>query len=296
MTPMARTSRRAKLSTAGRGWLTIATLLVGLQAPSVSADALSRLERGEPVRIGIANERPYGYVDESGKLAGEAPTIARHVLESINPEVTLEPVPSNFGELIPNLRAGRIDIAAAGMFVTPQRCELVAFSEPTYVVGEAFAVKAGNPKNITDYASISDNRDARVGLISGTVEYNYAVVAGIPAERAPLYTSFDKAIDALRRGEVDAVGLTALTVRTLLKETGAEDLASTRQFFPVLDGEVTRGYGAFAFRKEDRPLLEAFNRRLKDFVGSDKHWAMVKEYGFGPDMAPDKTTAELCER
>lgn len=291
--PTKKSARAAPV--AFRGWLAAAVALaIGIQVPAARSDALARLESGEPLRIGVANERPYGYIDDSGELAGEAPTIARHILESIDPQAELEAVTVDFGQLIPGLRAERIDIAAAGMFITPERCRRVAFSEPTYVVGEAFAVKAGNPKNITDYASISDNRDARAGLISGTVEYNYAVVAGIPAERALLYNSFEEAINALRAGEVDAVGMTALTVRTLLRDTNDTELTSTRQFFPVVDGEVTKGYGAFAFRKEDRALLEAFNRRLKSFIGTEAHWAMVAEYGFGPDMAPDKSTAALC--
>jgi len=174
-----------------------------------------------------------------------------------------------------------------------ERCEQVAFSHPTYVVGEAFAVKKGNPKNITDYETISENHDAKVGLIAGTVEYNYALVTGIPADRAPLYRNFDKAIEALEQGEVDAVGLTALTAQDLVD--GKPGLEATAQFFPELDGEVVKGYGGFAFRKEDLDLRDAFNAELADFVGSKEHWELVERFGFTPDMAPDKTAEELCQ-
>jgi len=180
------------------------------------------------------------------------------------------------------------------MFITPERCRRVAFSNPTYVVGEAFLIKAGNPRGITDYLSISENPEAKVGLIAGTVEYNYAVEVAIPAERALLFACIDEAVEALQAGEIDAVGLTALTVRSYVRRLDDPSIESTAQFFPVVDGQETKGYGAFAFRKEDRALLAAFNRHLEDFIGSDEHWSLVEPFGFHPDMMPDKTAEELC--
>ena len=44
-------------------------------------------------------------------------------------------------EIVDGPDAGRFDIIAAGMYVTPERCRQVAFSEPTYAVGEGFVVE-----------------------------------------------------------------------------------------------------------------------------------------------------------
>jgi polar amino acid transport system substrate-binding protein len=269
-----------------------ATLATGI-APGNAQDALEQIKETGQVMVAIADEAPYGYRDAAGRATGEAPEIARAIFGRIDPEIEIEWVSTDFGALIPGLRDGEFDIAAAGMFITPERCASVAFSEPTYVVGEAFAVKRGNPKNLTDYQTISDNEDARVGLVVGTVEYNYALVTGIPADRAPLYRSFEKAIEALKEGEVDAVGLTALTAQGFV--AGEPDLEATPQFFPNLDGMEVKGYGGFAFRQEDQALLEAFNEELSEFVGSDEHWALVEPFGFGADMAPDQTTDQLCD-
>ena len=198
----------------------------------------------------------------------------------------------DWGNLIPRLQGGDVDVIAAGMFITPERCQQVAFSNPTYVVGEAFLVRTGNPKNLNNYRDVSDNHEAKVGLIAGTVEYNYAAYHGIPADRALLYRDFDRAVRALLDGQVDAVGLTSLTARSRARDNPR--LEATPQFHPVIRGEATKGYGAFAFRKEDEALLAAFNRELADFVGSEEHWEAVEEFGFGPDMMPDKTAEELC--
>lgn len=88
------------------------------------------------------------------------------------------------------------------------------------------------------------------------------------------------------------MGLTSLTAQNLVD--GEPGLEATPQFYPTLDGEEVKGYGGFAFRQEDQELREAFDQELAAFVGSNKHWALVEPFGFGPDMAPDKTAAELC--
>ena len=133
---------------------------------------------------------------------------------------------------------------------------------------------------------------AKVALIAGTVEYNYAYVAGIPADRALLYTSFDKAVEALKSGEVDAIGVTALTAHAIADNDPA--IEATPQFFPVLDGVEVKGYGAFGFRPGDDDLQEVFNEALVAFVGTEEHWETVRPFGFGPDMAPDMSTSALC--
>jgi polar amino acid transport system substrate-binding protein len=278
---------RAVLSTVG------VASLAWVAAPAVAQSTLERIKENDKVTVAIAGEAPYGYRDASGEVTGEAPEITRAVLERIDPAIEIEWVETEFGQLISGLQAGEFDLAAAGMFITPERCEAVAFSNPTYVVGEAFAVHQGNPKGITDYQAISDNHDAKVGLIAGTVEYNYALVTGIPADRALLYRNFDKAIEGLKEGEVDAVGLTTLSAQSLVD--GDPALEATPQFYPNLDGEEVKGYGGFAFRKEDQALVEAFNAELADFLGTQDHWSLVEPFGFGPDIQADMTAAQLCQ-
>lgn len=273
----------------------VAGVLVLAVAPE-PADAqttLGRIREDNTVRIAIAGEAPYGYRDAQGEVTGEAPEIARVVLERIDPEIEIEWVETEFGQLIPGLQAGEFDIAAAGMFITAERCAEVSFSNPTYVIGEAFAVRKGNPRGLTDYQTISDDPEAKVGLIAGTVEYNYALVTGIPGDRALLYRDFEDAIEGLKEGEVDAVGLTTLTAQDLVADEPG--LEATPQFYPMLDGLEVKGYGGFAFRKEDQALRQAFDEALAAFLGSEDHRALVEPFGFTPEMmAPDMTAQILC--
>jgi polar amino acid transport system substrate-binding protein len=276
----------------------LAALALSLLAagPLAAETTLERIKRTDTLRVGIADEPPYGYLDRDGQVTGEAPAIAREIFSQIDPDVVLEGVVVQFGELIPALQDGRIDMIAAGMYVTPERCRRIAFSTPTYKVGEAFAVRRGNPMGLTDFQDVAENRQAKVGVMAGAVEYNYAYAAGVPGDRALLFPNYDRALSALRRGEVDAVAMTALTVRALIERRNLTEVESTPQFFPEIDGDEIAGYGAFGFRKADGELIEAFDGRLREFVGTQAHWETVRAFGFRPDMAPDKSTETLCAR
>ena len=129
---------------------------------------LDQARKAGYIRVGFANEAPYGYADSSGKLTGEAPTVAGAIMKKLGVP-SLQGVLTEFGALIPGLTANRFDIIAAGMFITPQRCNAILFSNPDYLATEALAVKAGNPHNLNDYQSLA-NSQAVVGAESGAVE------------------------------------------------------------------------------------------------------------------------------
>ena len=132
----------------------------GLALPGL-ARADTTLERAKSagfVRVGFANEAPFGFADESGKLTGEAPVVLTYILKKMG-IAEVDGVLTEFGSLIPGLKAGRFDIIAAGMYVKPDRCAQILFSEPTYSISEAFAVKAGNPLKLADLRG--DRRQSR---------------------------------------------------------------------------------------------------------------------------------------
>ncbi|WP_142847695.1 ectoine/hydroxyectoine ABC transporter substrate-binding protein EhuB [Telmatospirillum sp. J64-1] len=254
---------------------------------------LERIQREGVARIGFANEVPYGYQTPQGEITGEAPEVAKAVLARLGVE-RVEGVVAEFGALIPGLAAGRFDLIAAGMYVTPARCEQVAFSEPSYAIGEAMAVAEGNPKNIHSFEDFVNNESLRLGVMAGAVEADYARALGVPDSRLVVFPDGPSAVAAVRTGRVDAYAGTALTIQDLVSKTprGIERAEPFED--PVIDGESVRGYGAFAFRPGDTDFLEAFNRELLAFRGSEEHLALVEPFGFTAAEMPDRTTAELC--
>jgi polar amino acid transport system substrate-binding protein len=257
---------------------------------------LKRAQEAGTIRVGYANEAPYAYLESaSGRLTGEAPEIARVVLAEMGIG-NVEGVLTEFGSLIPGLKAGRFDIIAAGMYILPERCKEIAFSNPTYSVGEAFIVASGNPLALNGYKGVARHSEARLGVVAGTVEREYARRTGIPDARVVVFPDAPSALDGVIAGRVDAYAATSLTVNNLLARAHSSRVERATPFSdPVIAGQSARGYGAFGFRKADRDLIAAFNSGLARFIGTPQHGELVKPFGFTRAELPGPATAtELC--
>lgn len=258
---------------------------------------LDRIKREGVIRVGYANEAPYAYMDsEAGKLTGEAPEILRHVMAELG-VTEVEGVLTEFGSLIPGLNANRFDIIAAGMYITPERCQQITFSNPTYVIGEAFIVKTGNPTDVHSFEEVAKpDSDVKLGVMAGAVEHGYAKDLGIPEERIIVFPDNTSGLDGVRAGRIDAFACTQLTAQDILSKMSDNSVEIAKPFTdPVIDGESVRGYGAFGFRTDDAQLQEEVNRILAEFIGSDAHVAMVEPFGFTSANLPGGVTAaELC--
>jgi polar amino acid transport system substrate-binding protein len=267
----------------------IAGSVFTMPSPASAQTTLEQARERGFIRVGFANEAPYGYATPDGQLTGESPEVAKAILERIGiPEV--DGVLTEFGSLIPGLMAGRFDMVAAGMFITPARCQQVAFSEPSYGIGQAFLVAEGNPHGIADYSSIADNPDLTLAVMAGAVEAGYASEAGVADNQVLVLPDQSSLLSAVRAGRADAAALTAPSIAEMAEQSGVE---STPPFGEVA-GQSVMGHGGFAFRPDDTDLLEAFNAELVEFIGSEEHIALVTPFGFGEGYLPNKTTEELC--
>ena len=263
---------------------------------SGSATTLALIQEASVLRVGFANEAPYAFQDTaSGELSGEAPAIAREVARGLG-IARVEGVLTEFGALIPGLQAGRFDVIAAGMYITPPRCGRIAFSRPTYCVDEAFVVRAGNPAALHSYEDVAEHADATLAVVAGTVEQGVAKTLGVPVERLRVFPDAPTALEAVRSGRVTAFAGTELTALDLLGKADDAGLELARPFTgPVVDGAIARGCGAFGFRQDDAALRSAFEDRLDLLLGSERHLELVEPFGFGPDLLPGEIrAAELC--
>jgi polar amino acid transport system substrate-binding protein len=270
-------------------------LVAGLATAATfgAAQAQTTLERAKAdgyIRVGFANEAPYGFATPDGKLTGESPEVVKAVLAKMGiPQV--DGVLTEFGSLIPGLQAGRFDIIAAGMFITPKRCEQIQFSEPTYGIGQAFLVSEGNPKGIKDYSSIADDGDLKLAVMAGAVESGYARDSGIGLDQLVVLPDQSSLVKAVQAGRADAAALTANSIADMASKN---DGVEATEPFGTVAGKSVVGHGGVGFRKDDTDLYEAFNAELKKFIGSEEHIALVTPFGFGKGFLPTKTTAELC--
>jgi len=277
------------------GALFASSILVVLLAIA-QGDRRSTLERARAqgvLRVGIANERPYAYYDpETNRLTGEAPEVARAVLQELG-IAKLEGVLVKFSDLIPGLRAGRFDAIAAGLDITPERCQQIAFSNPTFQISASLLVAAGNPLQLHSYDDLR-TRQARVGVGADTIEQTYAEALALPPHRLVIVPDAPKAVEAVKTGRLDAYAASALLVQQWVDRDRSGAIARAEPF--AAPNEIAlRHYGAFGFRQRDRDLLAAFNTQLAAFLGTPRHRALIRPFGFTARELPGDTTADdLC--
>src|SRR5262245_40571676 len=113
-------------------------------SPDVANATLELVRTEGMARAGYTGEAPLAYADATRGLTGEAPEIARVILQKMGVN-RIEGVLTQTSELIPELYARRFEFIASGMTITPERCRKLLFSAPTYAVGESFLVRKGNP-------------------------------------------------------------------------------------------------------------------------------------------------------
>jgi polar amino acid transport system substrate-binding protein len=253
---------------------------------------LERVKEEGAIRAGFANERPYAF-REGGELVGEAPAVHGYIFEQLGVD-ELEPNLFEFGSLIQALNSERVDVVTAGMFITPERCQEAAFSNPEYVATTALLVKKGNPQGLSDYASVAES-GAKLAVMNGAVEVDQAKGNDIPGGQLQIVADQQAGLDAVKSGRADAFALTSISLRALAESDNSVEVAEA--FIPVVDGEEQIGAGAAVFRQGDDELREAFNEELKKLLESDKWLELVEPYGFTEAEKPDPslTAEKLCE-
>ncbi len=265
-------------------------ILVGLAIayawmPGCADDSLSRHQAGQPFRIGYAIEPPYAFLTPEGEVTGEAPEIAKRIASRLGfLNVTWRNF--EFSSLIGKLEAGHIDMIAAGMYATPMRARRAAFSEATFQVRSGLLVAAGNPKRLHGTRQVAEETDVRLAVLSGSVEETLYRSLGVPANRLVVVPDALTGCSAVKSGLADALALSSPSVFWMAKTRGEHpgQVEAAHPYEALANEEL--GCGAFAFRKEDRALLQAWNQALREFLGSDEHAALVASFGFAPNDLP----------
>ena len=253
-------------------------------------DLLERLKAQGVVRLGIAGEIPFGYIDKDGELTGEAPELAKAVFKRLGVD-RVQPVPTEFGSLIPGLKSQQFDVVSAGMYINPERCEQVIFSDPDYQMLDAFIVRKGNPKGLHNYKDIVEKK-ARFATGTGYAEIQYAVEAGYKESEILIVQDQVAGLNAVEAGRVDVFAGTALTTREVVKKSAKTE--STKPFAPLVKGKPHVDGGGFAFRTGETKLRDAFNVELAKMKKSGELFRILAPFGFTKAEMTDMTAKELC--
>jgi len=270
--------------------------VVGLTAcqSTSSGDTLTAAKNAKTIKIGIANESPYGFADSSGNTTGEAPEIAKAVFKAIGIDgVQANVVP--FDQLIPALNAKQFDVVAAGMNITPARCKAALFSNPDYSALTALLVPKGNPQGVQTLQDAAAKK-VKIAVLSGAVEKDYATAAGVSSDQIEVLDTQDNMLRSVTAGRVYAAALTDISLKWLAKQNPDASVEVTTGFTPTKNGQPVVSAGGFVFRQDDTSLRDAFNTQLKAMHDSGQWLQLASPFGFGASNVPkaDVTTDKLC--
>jgi polar amino acid transport system substrate-binding protein len=261
--------------------------LAGLTGmPAVAAD-LDQLKEQGFARIAIANEPPWTMVTTGGEVSGAAPDLARAVLNKMGIEDIVASV-SEYGAMIPGVQARRFDMVAAGLFIKPERCEAVLFSQPDLCDAESFMIKAGNPLNLKSFADVASS-GAKIGVVGGGTEEKLAIEAGVDRANIVVVPDPQSGAKLLQDGRIDVYALPVLSISDLLKKAKDPSLA---MFAPVENTPIF--CAGVAFRKQDGALRDAYDVALAEIKASGEFAAIIEPYGYSADAAMQQTRENLC--
>jgi len=270
----------------------IATAAVlGTTVGVAQADSITdRVNAGQPIRIGFANERPFAYPADDGSPKGFVNAYVLGVLHEMGYD-KIEPVQTDWGGLIPGLKAGRFDIITGGMNILHTRCENIAFSEPMGKVGDAFIVAKGNPKGVETYQDIK-NKNAILVTGAGYSTIENAKGAGVPESSIMQVPGPTEILAAVKAGRGDAGGMTFFAAQQLaMNSNGAVEVTDPNKL-----PETSVNWIGIGFRKEDQAFVDKFNAAQKKYLGTPAMLQAVAQYGYTKASLPgDKTTAWVCQ-
>jgi polar amino acid transport system substrate-binding protein len=102
--------------------------------------------------VGMSTFVPWGMRDKNGDLIGWEVDVSKQIAKDIGVEIDL--VPTAFDGIIPALIAGKFDLIATGLTITPKRALSINFSRPYAHSGTTLLANkklAGNFKTLDDF-------------------------------------------------------------------------------------------------------------------------------------------------
>lgn len=254
----------------------------------VSADSvIDKLKDVGTVTVAIGNEPPWTEITPEGELKGVGPDIDRAVLKAAG-ITDVEGVVMEYGAMIPAVNASRVTfMSSGGLAIKPKRCESMLFSQPVLCFSEAFMVRKGDENRLTTYASVA-SEGAKIGIIAGGIEMQYAKDAGIADDKIVPIPEGPSAASMLSAGRIDAIALPGQTLEDLAKKLQDDSLVLVN---PVTDAPMScAGAG---FKKADRDLRDFYDEGLATIMANGEFGRILANYGLeGLEELPATTSRD----
>lgn len=216
------------------------------------------------ITVGADTTFPPFEMEEHGKVTGFDIDLINAIAKTEGLEIKLSTM--DFQGLIPALQTGTIDVAVAGITITPERAKVVDFSHPYYHSGLSILVKKESAVH-----SLEDLNGKNVAVKLGTTaDLMMSKKTGVTVQR---FTNIDDAYNQMENGGADAV---------IFDNPVNLNYAKTHQNVHVVGKLLTGEDYGIAVTKEDPWLLEKINDGLSKVYKSGEYAKLYQQY-FGQD-------------
>ena len=235
---------------------------------------------GAPMTIKIATEssyKPFSYTDADGKLIGYEIELVDALCAQM--KANCEVISQDWDGLIPGLNAQKFDAIMAGISITPERQEVIEFSDPYFHTSIILIGKKGDDVRI-DALKGQPVASQRATVASEYLQDNHADAD------IKLYDTQDNAYLDLTSGRVRAMMSDKVTGMDWLKTPAGKD-------YEVKGQEITTDKDAMGigFRKGD-PLVAKFNKALAEIKANGTYDQISGSYfGTSSTAAAQKAVA-----
>jgi len=181
--------------------LLIGFLFCGCGKKDAVNDDLFAINQRDKIIIGVREDtKPFGYRDKEGNLKGYdidlAKSIAKYILGK---DDKVEFVPVTASNRIMKLGSKEVDMLIATMSITNQRQQILDFSIPYYIAGQAIMVNSNS-----DASSLKDFSGKKMIIVFGsTSERNLR--RNVPEVNVLGYKTYTEAYKALKEGKADGM-------------------------------------------------------------------------------------------
>ena len=206
---------------------------------------------GQTIRVGSdTTYPPFETINEAGEAVGFDVDVVNAICERINCEA--EFVTTAWDGIFPALANGEFDMVASGVSITPERDQIVDFSEPYLVVSQAITTRVED-EDLTAEDFTAEDSELTLGAQLGTTNAQLGAEL-VGEQRLRTYDDFNSAILALLNGDVDGVIIDGVTADAFVQQYAGELVVEIR--------DLTSDPLGLVFQEGD-PLIDAFDWGLE---------------------------------
>ena len=237
-------------------------------APSASAPAESGLTTVEAGKLHMSTNAafpPYEMVKDDGTFEGIDVEVAGAIAQKLGLELVVDDM--GFDAALLAAQNGQSDIVMAGVSVTPDRQEVMDFSD-SYATGiQVVIVKEGSDVTMDNLG------EKMIGCQKATTGYLYASDTpengGYGEDHVIAYETGALAVEALKNGQVDCV---------IIDNEPAKAYVAANEGLTILETPWVEEDYAIGMKKGNTALLEAVNAAMTELKADGTFQAIVDRY------------------